>query len=111
VRPRLQQAVRRSRGRETAGRKYLYAPLRRLDFLTSVLRLLVIYRSMDLMRDWRWTRNEKSLARPMTTDLAPVSGLTREFRGLQQLGHFEQKLAALSLACSPLRTSGDDVRV
>jgi hypothetical protein len=78
--------------RQTAGRKYLYAPLRGLDFLTSVLRLLVVYRSMDLMREWRRARNEKSLVAPMTTELAPVSRLTR---GLQQLGHCEQKTALL----------------
>ena len=30
--------------------------------------------------------------------LAPVSGLAREFRGLQQLGHCEHHRAALSLA-------------
>ena len=29
--------------RQPAGRKHLYAPLRRLDFLTSVLRLLVFF--------------------------------------------------------------------
>ena len=48
--------------------------------------------------EWRWKRNEKSLVRPMTTDLAPVSGLTREFRGLQQLGHCEQKLRCFVLS-------------
>ena len=35
---------------EIAGSKYLYAPLRRLDFLTSALRFLVVLRSMDLTR-------------------------------------------------------------
>jgi len=49
--------------RETAGRKYLYAPLRRLDLVTAVLRLLVIFRSIEVMREWRWTRNHESLVR------------------------------------------------
>ena len=62
--------------------------------------LIVVFRSMDLMREWRWTRNEKSLVPPMTTDLAPVSGLTREFRGLQQFGHCEQKLRCFDLGVS-----------
>jgi hypothetical protein len=44
--------------RQTAGRKYLYAPPRRLDFLTSVLRSIVGYRSMDPLREWQWVRNE-----------------------------------------------------
>jgi hypothetical protein len=60
--------------------------------------LTLCFRSMDLTREWRWTRNEKSLVPPMTTDLAPVSRLTREIRGLQQLGHCEHHRAALSLA-------------
>jgi hypothetical protein len=36
-----------------AGSKYLYAVLRRLDFLTSTLRLLVVFRSMDLTMERR----------------------------------------------------------
>jgi hypothetical protein len=67
--------------RQAAGHKFFYAPLRRLDFLTSILRLLVVFRSMELTREWRWTRNEKSLVPPMTTDLAPVGRLTLEFCG------------------------------
>jgi hypothetical protein len=59
--------------RQTAGRKYLYAPLRRLDFLASVLHLLVVFRSMDLTREWRWTRNEKSLVPPMTSVAWPAN--------------------------------------
>src|SRR3981081_1709509 len=57
--------------RHTAGRKYLYAPLRLVDFLASVLHLLVVFRSMDLTREWRWTRNEKSLVPPLTSVASP----------------------------------------
>ena len=59
--------------RQTAGRKYLYASLRRLDFLASVLLLLVVFRSMDLTREWRWTRNEKCLVPPMTSVAWPAN--------------------------------------
>jgi hypothetical protein len=59
--------------RQTAGCKYLYAPPRRLDFLASVLHLLVVFRSMDLTREWRWTRNEKSLVPPMTSVAWPAN--------------------------------------
>jgi hypothetical protein len=59
--------------RQTAGRKYLYAPLQRLDFLASVLHLLVVFCSMDLTREWRWTRNEKSLVPPMTSVARPAN--------------------------------------
>jgi hypothetical protein len=59
--------------RQTAGRKYLYAPLRRLDFLASVLHLLVVFRSMDLTREWRWTRKEKSPVPPMTSVAWPAN--------------------------------------
>jgi len=59
--------------RQTAGRKYLYASLRRLDFLASVLHLLVVFRSMDLTREWRWTRNEKCLVPPMTSVAWPAN--------------------------------------
>jgi hypothetical protein len=38
---------------EIAGSKYLCAPLRRLDFLTSALSFLVVVRSMDLTRERR----------------------------------------------------------
>jgi hypothetical protein len=36
---------------EIAGSKYLCAPLRQPDFLTSALRLLVVFRSTDLTRE------------------------------------------------------------
>jgi hypothetical protein len=71
------------------------ATARLSDFRSA---LTLCFRSMDLTREWRWTRNEKSLVPSMTTDLAPVSRLTREIRGLQQLGHCEHHRAALSLA-------------
>ena len=38
---------------EIAGNKYIYAPLRRLDFLASAPCLLVVSRPMDLMRERR----------------------------------------------------------
>ena len=38
---------------ETAGSKYFHAALRGLDFLTSVLCLLVVLRSMELTRERR----------------------------------------------------------
>jgi hypothetical protein len=60
-------------GAKTAGRKYLYSPPRRLDFLPSVLHLLVVFRSMDLTRKWRWPRNEKSLVAPMTSVAWPAN--------------------------------------
>src|SRR6266849_6129829 len=38
---------------EIASSKFLCAPLRRPDFLTSALRFLVVFRSMDLTRERR----------------------------------------------------------
>jgi hypothetical protein len=58
---------------QTAGRKYLYSPPRRLDFLASVLHLLVVFRLMDLTREWRWPRNEKSFVPPMTSVAWPAN--------------------------------------
>jgi hypothetical protein len=85
---------------KTAGRKYLYAQLRRLDFRTSVLRFLsVSFDGTDKgVAEWRLMRNEESLVPPMPTDLAPVSRLTCEIRELQQFGHCEHHRAALSVA-------------
>ena len=95
--------------RQTAGRKYLYAPLRRLDFLASVLHLLDVFRSMDLTREWRWTRNEKCLAPPMTSVAWPANSADCSSSDIATSSRcFVHSLTKRAARCA---RQGDDVRL
>src|SRR4030088_1897572 len=59
---------------EIAGCKYLCAPLRRPNFLTSALRFLVVFGSMDLTKERRnggGRGKRKGLVRPSSTWARP----------------------------------------
>src|SRR6266851_8692068 len=93
---------------EIASSKFLCAPLRRPDFLTSALRFLVVFRSMDLTREaseWRPKRKTKGIVWPTTTDRAPVSRLTRAFCGLQKLSADSSPASRPGLRPPPMTTS------